>query len=168
MAMIRHEKPDDVPTIRRVHEAAFPTPAEARLVDSLRVGGHLALSLVCERDGNVVGHIAISPVTFADQRVNGLGLAPVAVLPDYQRQGIGGALINEGLTMCRARGVGFVAVLGEPAYYRRFGFAAAGPKGLGNEYGADEEFMVMELQPGALPAGRGLVRYGPEFATFAG
>jgi putative acetyltransferase len=165
---IRPEQPTDAVAIRRVLEAAFPTPAEAHLVGLLRDGGHLGVSLVAERDGEIVGHIAFSPVDVegAAGEGGGSGLAPLAVLPAYQRQGIGGRLVREGLAACERMGSGFVVVLGEPEYYQRFGFTRADRRGLGNEYGADEAFMVLELRSGGIPADGGLIRYGPEFAAF--
>jgi putative acetyltransferase len=166
---IRPEQPADAPAIRRVLEAAFPTADEARLVDLLRDGGHLLVSLVAEDVETVVGHIAFSPVRIDDQGIEevGVGLAPVAVLPDHQRRGIGSRLIREGLAACVRGRCGFVVVLGEPALYRRFGFDRADRRGLGNEYGADEAFMVLELTNNAIPGRGGVVRYGPEFGEFA-
>ena len=165
---IRPERPPDVLAIRRVVEAAFPASAEARLVDLLRESGHLGISLVAEVDGQIVGYVAFSPVAIQGAAVEGIGvgLAPVAIIPSYQRQGIGGRLIREGLASCDRAGYGFVVVLGWPEYYPRFGFIQAGQRGLENEYGADEEFMVLELRSGSIPENGGLVRYGPEFAAF--
>ncbi len=164
---IRPEEPTDAAAVRRVLEAAFPTAAEARLVDLLRAGGHLTLSLVAEENG-AVGYIAFSPVIVNEEapEQTGVGLAPVAVLPDHQRRGIGERLIREGLAACEAAGYGFVVVLGEPEYYRRFGFDRGDRRGLANEYGADEAFMVLELKEGAIPGGGGVVRYGAEFGEF--
>jgi putative acetyltransferase len=166
---IRPERPADAAAIRRVLEAAFPTVAEARLVELLRAGEHLLVSMVAEEDEAIVGHIAFSPVQIDGQAIKGigLGLAPLAVLPAQQRRGIGLSLVREGLAACGRAGYGFVVVLGEPAYYRRFGFDRADRWGLGNEYGADEAFMVLELRDGAIPGRGGLVRFGPEFAEFA-
>jgi putative acetyltransferase len=165
---IRPEALTDAAAIRRVLEAAFPTAAEARLVDLLRASGRLRISLVAERNGELVGHIGFSPVQVDGEAAGetGIGLAPLAVLPYDQRQGIGSRLIREGLEACARAGYGFVVVLGSPEYYPRFGFTRADRRGLGNEYGADEEFMVLELRGGRLPANGGLVRYGPEFAEF--
>ncbi len=139
-----------------MHVAAFPTDAEARLVDALRHAGQGTLSLVAQVDGEIVGHVLFSPVTPG----KGLGLAPLAVKPAHQN-GIAAALVREGLERCS----GYVVVLGEPAYYRRFGFRRARDFGLENEYGADEEFMVLEREPGALRGVRGLVRYREEFSV---
>ena len=166
MTVIRVERLDDQAAIRAVHRAAFPTDAEAGLVDRLRDAGHSSVSLVAEVDGTVVGHILFSPVSIvaASGHRDGLGLAPVAVMPAHQRCGVGSALIREGLAVCRLQRCPFVVVLGHPAYYPRFGFLQASTVGLSNEYGADEAFMVLELQPDSLPPGDGLVRYGLEFA----
>jgi putative acetyltransferase len=152
-----------------IHAAAFPTDAEARLVDRLRAAGEARVSLVAEVNGAVVGHVLFSPVAIeaASGHRTGLGLAPVAVLPPYQRQGVGSALIREGLAICRQQRCLFVVVLGHPEYYPRFGFRRASEVGLSNAYGADAAFMVTELEQGALPADGGLVRYGPEFAECA-
>jgi putative acetyltransferase len=166
---IRPEEPADSAAIRRVLEAAFPTAAEARLVDLLRAGGRLLISLVAEEDGALVGYIAFSPVQIEGEALEGigLGLAPLAVMPGFQSQGIGSRLVREGLAACQRAGYGFVVVLGGPGFYRRFGFERADLRGLGNEYGADEEFMVRELRDGAIPGRGGVVRFGPEFAEFS-
>jgi putative acetyltransferase len=163
-ATVRPERPDDVPGIDAVLRAAFPSDLEARLVVDLRAAGHLPVSLVAEADGAVVGYAGFSPVT-ADGGT-GIGLAPVAVLPAWQGKGIGGALVGAGVDACRADGYGWCVVLGGPGYYTRFGFYPAAPLGLGNEYGAGDEFMVQELRPGGLAGVSGVVRYGPEFAAF--
>lgn len=166
---IRPEEPADAPAIRRLLEAAFPTAADGRLVDLLRAGGHLTISLVAEKDdGKIVGHVAFSPVVVDGEAAGqaGLALAPLAVLPGHGRQGIGARLVREGLAACEAAGFGFVVVLGEPAYYRRLGFKRADRRGLGNEYDAEDVFLVLELRDGAIPARGGVVRYGAEFGEF--
>lgn len=163
--LIRPERFDDVTAIRRVHEAAFPADAEAKLVDRLRTAGRLAVSLVAIVDAEVVGHIAFSPVTLAGVPI-GLGLAPLAVLPTVAGRGIGAALVRAGLAACRQQGTGLVVVLGDPTYYARFGFTPASQFALRDEYGGGDAFQAIELTPGAVPAGGGLVRYGEEFAVF--
>jgi putative acetyltransferase len=165
---LRRERPDDVAAVDAVHRAAFPGDDEARLVAALRDNGHASPSLVAELDGQIVGHIVFSPVTLDPPApLVGLGLAPVAVLPAHQRQGIGSRLIKEGIAECREMGVDYVVVLGHPAYYPRFGFRRGDEYGLGNEYGAGEAFMVIELRPGCLAGVRAVVHYGPEFGMFA-
>ena len=169
---IREEQRGDEAAIARVLEAAFPTAAEGRLVEALRQAGRLTVSLVALADDQIVGHIAFSPVAVGpwpdvmDQSQRGVGLAPLAVLPACERQGIGTALVRQGLAACRAGGWGFVVVLGEPDYYRRFGFRAAARWGLSDEYGGGEAFQALELEPDAIPPGGGLVQYAPEFALF--
>ena len=169
MVTIRREEPGDEAAVRAVHHAAFPTHAEARLVDRLRVGGKARVSLVAVLDGQVVGHILFSPVCIAAPVALcwGLGLAPIAVVPAHQRRGVGSLLITEALAVCRRLSSAFVVVLGKPGYYSRFGFQRASAVGLSNEYGADEAFMVLELQPGSLPPIGGLVKYAQEFAELA-
>ena len=161
---MRDEEARDAGPIARLHESAFPTPGEASLVAALRAAGRLTLSLVAVAGGGLVGHVAFSPVTTADGWP-GLGLAPLAVASTHRRWGIGTALVEAGLAGCARAGIGYVVVLGEPHYYRRFGFVRASDRGLANEYGAVEEFMVLELRPGAVSPRGGLVRYAPEFAA---
>jgi putative acetyltransferase len=170
MPAIRLATPEDAAAIHQVHAAAFPTEAEATLVDQLIAAEHDELSLVAEVDGQVVGHVLYSPVTVErDGRViaAGLGLAPVAVLPSHQKQGVGSELISASLQALASAGCPFVVVLGEPAYYQRFGFKTTSQFQLGNVYGVDEPFMVAELTPSSLPPGGGLVKYGAEFDAFA-
>jgi len=162
---IRSERPQDRIGVDAVLRSAFPTDAEARLVDQLRAGAHAPVSLVAEMDGRVVGHILFSPVTIgrANVSVRGLGLGPLAVLPSHQGRGVGSALVREGLTICRRQGWAFVVVVGGPGYYQRFGFKPGSEAGLRNEFGVADEFMVHELLPGSLPTEGGLARYGAEF-----
>ena len=169
MVTVRAETSDDQGAIFDVHAAAFPPAAEARLVNALRAAGKATVSLVAEVDATVVGHVLFTPVRLEPGPGSclGVGLAPLAVWPALQRRGIGSRLVDTGLEACCRAGFGFVVVLGEPRYYHRFGFRHALTAGLRNEYGVDEEFMVLELQPGALIGASGVVRYGPEFAAVA-
>lgn len=162
---VRPETVADHVAINRVHCAAFPSPDEATLVERLREQGNLIISLVAEDEDLIAGHIAFSPVTI-DGVQGGLGLAPVAVLPEHQRQGIGGDLIRAGIEKAIELGASYLVVLGHRDYYPRFGFQAASTWQLDNEYGANEAFMAMELVPGGIPAQGGLVKYGPEFSLF--
>jgi putative acetyltransferase len=162
---IRPEQPGDEAAIDAVHKSAFPAEDEAKLVAALRSAGRLSISLVAVEGERIVGHIAFSPVAI-DGVECGLGLAPVAVVPEYQRKGIGGKLVQEGLAAAKQSGTGFVVVLGHPEYYPRFGFHRASSRGLNNVYGVDDAFMVMELKDGALSGDCGLVTYGPEFGVW--
>jgi putative acetyltransferase len=162
---IRDESVGDEAAIRRLHLAAFGGDAEARLVDALRERGKAVVSLVAVEAGDIVGHVLFSRVTIdGNDSTRALGLAPVGVLPGFQRTGIGSRLIRQGLTRCASAGYDLVVLVGAPAYYTRFGFQAAQPYGLDNEYGVQDEFMVLALREGALQGVRGLVRYAPEFA----
>lgn len=125
--VIRPETAADVDAIRDLTVAAFETLAisghtEQFIIAALRAAESLTLSLVAEMDGRVVGHIAFSPVTISDGTRNWYGLGPVSVLPACQRQGIGMALIREGLSRLRGLGARGVCLVGHPEYYRRFGF----------------------------------------------
>jgi putative acetyltransferase len=163
---IQPERTEDHPAVRRVNELAFSQPNEADLVDALREKVPDHISLVATVDGNVVGHIFFSPVTIESERnrFGAMGLAPMAVLPDYQNQGTGSLLIQEGLKECHRRGHDIVVVVGHPNYYPRFGFVPAVTKGLRCEYDVpDDVFMVAELSPNALAGRKGLVKYHPEF-----
>ena len=163
MIAIRDEQPGDLAAIRAVNDAAFDQPLEGRIVDALRAHGVAQLSLVAVVDGRVVGHILFSPVTSA-AGVDGLGLGPMAVAPEHQRRGVGGALIDAGLSRLRAAGCPFVVVLGHHEYYTRFGFVPASRHGLRCEWDVpDESFMVHVIDPGATAAAAGLVQYRPEF-----
>jgi putative acetyltransferase len=121
---------------------------------------------VAESEGRVVGHILFSPVTVEIGSKKGLGLAPVAVLPSFQSQGIGSNLIKAGLEVAKDRGYDFVVLLGEPEYYQRFGFEKASSFGLGNEYGVDEPFVALALRSGGLEGISGIVKYESEFGMF--
>jgi putative acetyltransferase len=166
--LIRKESEADWTAISEVHRRAFGAEAEPRLVEALRTAGHLLVSLVAVLGDVVAGHIAFSEVTIdvPGRSIVGLGLAPVGVLPGMQRQGIGigTALVRAGLAQCKERGAPFVVVLGDPGYHRRFGFKTAADWGVGNEYGAHDEFMAFEFSPGAIPSPAGIARYSPEFS----
>ena len=146
---IRPEAEADRPAVRAVNEAAFETPAEADLVE-----------------GRIVGHILFSPVSLAEHaHLNLMGLAPMAVVPDCQRQGIGSALVLQGLARCKDLGFCAVVVVGHADYYPRFGFVPADRYGLRCEYAVPADvFMVAELEGGALNGASGLVRYDEAFA----
>lgn len=164
MDLIRPEQPEDISAVRAIHVVSFPTAGEARLVDALRAAGRLPVSLVAEMGGVVVGHVAFSPVTVQSGAI-GAGLGPIAVAESSRRQGLAANLVRSGLIACREVGCGWAVVLGDPGYYARFGFRPASDFGLMDEYGGGAAFQAMELIPGSLPIGAGVVRYAPEFAT---
>jgi putative acetyltransferase len=164
---IRPERTGDIPGIRAVNLKAFSTSSEADLVELLREQADPIVSLVADDAEDIVGHILFSPVTLVSHpEIRIAGLAPMAVVPARQRQGIGSSLIYEGLTRCKRLGFGCVIVLGHAEYYPRFGFAPASRFGLGCEYEVpDDVFMVLELDQGILQDKAGTIRYHPAFAS---
>lgn len=162
---IRPETCADISGIRSVEQQAFPTAVEADLVDICRQRGRNSLSLVAVRAGSITGHILFTPVTFEPPRNNlrGLGLGPIAVLPAWQRTGIGSRLIRTGVEFCRAGGYDFIVLLGDPRYYSRFGFTPGRAFGLSSDYGDGDEFQVLELRSGVLADATGRIKYVPEF-----
>ena len=166
MLTIRPEKTEDHAAIRHVNTFAFGQPNEADLVDALRRQAALIISLVAVQDDQLVGHIAVSPVTIMSETetVVALGLAPMSVLPAYQCTGIGSQLVAAGLLVCRNTHYGIVVVLGHPAYYPRFGFVPSKPHGIVWEHDVPEDvFMVQELKDGVLAQTRGVVKYHAAF-----
>lgn len=166
MITIRNEKTEDFANVYQVNELAFECKDEANLVERLRaVEPHI--SLVAVKDGKVVGHIFFSEVSLEPENENfkAIGLAPMAVLPEFQDQGIGSQLVKKGLVECKNQGYEAVVVLGHPEYYPRFGFSTAKEKGIDCEYDVpDEAFMILELTPEALNGKSGTIKYRPEFA----
>jgi putative acetyltransferase len=165
---IRSEGAEDREAIFGVNHAAFGQEDEARLVDALRRSEAFIpeLSLLALEDSRVVGHILFTRVEIrgADRAFDALALAPMAVLPGYQRRGIGSALVERGLEIARDLGHRVVIVVGHPEYYPRFGFVPAKPRGIRAPFEVpDEAFMVLELQSNALAGIEGQVEYPPEF-----
>lgn len=160
---IRSEQPGDSAAIRALVTAAFRdaphrSGSEAAIVDGLRNAGALTLALVAEDESGLVGHAAFSPVAIADGAAGWVGLGPVAVRPDRQGGGIGRALIDAGLSLLRQRGVSGCVVLGDPAYYGRFGFVSDPAL----RYGDVPAGYFQRLSfTGARPSGA--VRYHPAF-----
>ena len=165
---IREEQPGDEASIRTVNRRAFETGMEADLVDRLRERCEERISLVAQLGDAVVGHILFTPALAeaGTRHIKGMGLAPMAVLPEYQGKGVGSALVRDGLEQVRAAGYPFVIVLGHPDYYPRFGFERADAYGLTSEYEGvpPEAFMIKVFDREALQGASGVVRYRPEFA----
>jgi putative acetyltransferase len=163
--LIRTEEPGDYSKVHTVNAVAFETPAEANLVEVLRKEAHPYISLVAEEGEQILGHILFTPMVLpGHEELKIMGLAPVAVVPEYQREGIGAALIDAGLEKCKEMGFGAVIVLGHMGYYPRFGFTPAVRYGIRCEYEVPEEaFMVLELIPGYLKGAEGIIHYHPAF-----
>jgi putative acetyltransferase len=151
--LIRPERPGDAPGVRAALIAAFGGAAEADLVDRLRAGGDLVLTLVAEQAGRIAGVVAFPrlDLDLGGRIVPVVGLAPVGVLPEFQRQGVGSALIRDGLARMTDRAKRLVFVLGDPAYYGRFGFTAM--DGFASRY-AGPYFQALMLSPDAPKSGR--------------
>jgi putative acetyltransferase len=168
--MIRPERPEDAAPVRHVNERAFGRPVEADLVERLRGACIDSLSLVAEDDA-VVGHILFTSVVVesAGRGVLGMGLAPMAVLPDRQRQGIGSQLVRRGLDILRERRCPFVVVVGHTEYYTRFGFEAASTHSLASQWDGvpDAAFMVLVLDRHAMAGVSGVAIYREEFNDVA-
>lgn len=167
--VIRPEAPGDEEAVDAVVRDAFMhqfgSDSEAGLVRTLRARGELVadLTLVAELDGRVIGFIAFSEVTLDGERARGLGLAPVAVAPEHQGRGIGGALIRSGLERGTGTGWRFVVLLGHDHYYPRFGFVPAAPCGVRGDYGDGPSWMVRSLDGTAPPPGH--ARYSSAFTA---
>ena len=166
MLSIRKETSEDLPAISRLITEAFNQPNESRLVNRLRRSGNLACSLVAVEHNRIVGYLAMSPVSITqDSRVfHSLGLGPVAVTPSAQNRGIGKQLIKFWLANLAQKKDNLVVVLGHAEYYPKFGFKPSRPFGIQWEHDAREEnFMVLEIRPGALKEISGVVRYHNAF-----
>ena len=153
--VVSDETADDAGVISEVTIAAFKTleisnHTEQFIIAALRAAKALTVSLVAEVDGRVIGHIAFSPVTISDGTRNWYGLGPVSVLPAYQRQGIGKALIWEGLSRLKEMNAQGCCLVGHPDYYGRFGFEH--PAGLGHEGVPEEAFFALSFD-GHIPQG---------------
>ena len=169
MISICAEEPGDVAAVRQVNELAFGRSVEADVVDRLRqtCTGDDWVSLVAADDGTVVGHILFTPATIQSEqdRVQGMGLAPLAVLPNHQRQGVGSALMEQGLDLLRQRRCPFVIVVGHPSYYPRFGFVPGSAYGLTCQWAQvpDEAFMAIVLDPEKMAGVHGMTRFRDEW-----
>jgi putative acetyltransferase len=166
LAVIREECAADVAAIRDIHRRAFGQEQEGAIVDALRANGAAQLSLVAADGDRVVGHIIYSPAHIGT--IVGAALGPMAVLPEYQRQGIGCQLVDAGTGLLREAGCPFVIVVGHPTFYSRFGFTPARRVGLSCEWPVpDEVFMALILDEARMRGVTGRAAYRPEFSIVA-
>jgi len=169
MITIREEASGESQQIRIVIQNAFGQTEEADIVDKLRQNCPNRFSLVAVSGDQIVGQILFTRVTIQTKEriIAGMGLAPMAVLPEFQRQGIGSQLVKAGLTLIKKRKYPFVIVFGHPTYYPRFGFVPASRYGIRSEYEnvPDEAFMILVLNQEALESVSGVAKYRPEFAS---
>ena len=166
--VIRPESAADAGAVRLVLTAAFGGDDEATLVELLRESGNdVVVSLVALVDGEIVGHVLFSRLAIRTNAgvLSGVALAPLAVLPAFQRSGVGSALVREGIRQLRARGEAIAIVLGDPEYYTRFDFSAELATSLRSRY-SGPAFMALEIRPGALDDVVGEVMYPPAFDRF--
>jgi putative acetyltransferase len=161
--MIRDALPSDYAAIGQVVRHAFDQDDEANLVEQLRVDGDALIELVAASDVAIQGHILYSPLTIvrASETLRAGALAPVAVLPAFQKQGLGGALIRAGNARCAELGCVAIIVLGHVEYYPRFGFSPTLAESLQAPF-SGPHFMALEIEPGALRGG-GTVQYAKAF-----
>jgi len=165
---VREERPADIEAIRVLNQQAFGQLLEGRLVDALRSNRGFILSLVAALNDEIVGHILFSPAIVRSDReqISGAGLGPMAVLPEHQRQGIGGKLIEAGKQKLRDLGCPFVVVVGHPEYYPRFGFEPASRYGIRCEWDVpDDVFMMLIMDQSRMAGVSGLAEYRREFST---
>jgi putative acetyltransferase len=146
--IIRKETESDVEAIFNITKLAFENHpysnnTEQFIINALRAADALTISLVAEIDGKLVGHIAFSPVTFTDGSENWYGLGPISVVPDYQRQGIGKRLLNEGISLLKEMGAEGCLLVGDPKFYERLGFRS--PDGLSHEGVPQENFLALSF-----------------------
>jgi putative acetyltransferase len=161
---IRDERQPDIAAIREVNSLAFGQNQEADLVDALRSSSAVLISLVATVNGHVVGHILYSPSSIAG--VRGAALGPMAVIPEYQRQGIGSRLVEAGNRRLQTVGCPFIVVVGHPEFYPRFGFTPAKARGITCEWNVpDNVFMISVLDEHQLVGVQGLATYRHEFAN---
>ncbi len=159
---IRETTPADHAAVRAVVEAAFGQDAEAGLIDALRASGDAVIECVAEFEGRIAGHILLSKLRAPN---NCVALAPVSVAPDHQKQGIGSALIRDAIDRAKRAGWSAIFLLGDPAYYTRFGFDVGRAEKFETVYPA-EYFMALELEGGEIDKLSGKVEFPNPFAEF--
>jgi putative acetyltransferase len=161
IATIRAERDSDRESVHAIVAAAFGRDDEADLVARIRASGAAVVALVAELGSSLVGHVLASPIAIDDRAGSWLGIAPLSVLPASQGQGIGGRLMTAMIDTARQRGTAALFLLGNPRYYSRFGFITSH---IGNEYGARDAIMHLEIEPHVLDGLTGTARYVPAFA----
>ncbi|MEZ8101408.1 GNAT family N-acetyltransferase [Vibrio bivalvicida] len=164
--LIRTEAPADILAIDRLLKSTFETEAEANLVMKLRENSRRTLSLVaCNDEGVVVGYVLFSPVTLEGSDLNWQGLAPLAVEEKYRNQGLAAEMVKEGLSSLREFGYPACVVLGNPAYYSRFGFIDSEERQMRCQWDVPQgAFQVLSLVEGEFDHRSGLIEYCPEFS----
>ena len=163
---VRLETRYDIPAIRRIHQAAFPTWAEADLVDNLQAEGDGVLSLVARRGGNLAGHVLFSRLRSTDcAGLKAVALGPLGVLEAYRNKGVGSALVTEGIKILKSQGTDVVFVMGDPAFYGRFGFSAELAQNFETPYdGPNQQALALTERGGCA---FGTIHYAPAFAALA-
>jgi len=162
---IRSEEENDFDAVYYLNSSAFETLSEANLVNNLREKVNPYISLVYEIDNNIVGHIMFTPVSLIEHpNLRIMGLAPMAVLPQYQKSGIGSELIQDGINKCKDLDYIAIVVLGHSEYYPRFGFIPSIHFNISCEYDVyDENFMILELISNSLQDKNGIIKYNIAF-----
>lgn len=167
MVMIRKEQSADITRIREINIQAFDQSEEADLVDRLRERCKDILELVAVCDNEVIGHILFSPATieYQGRTIAGAALGLMAVMPRYQRRGIGTKLVKDGVLRLQEKSCPFLVVIGHPEYYPRFGFRPASQYGIQSDWDVpDEAFMMIVLADEEMQGVKGTVKYRPEFS----
>jgi putative acetyltransferase len=166
---IRPEKNDDILAIRKINEQAFKQQGEANIVDEMRQCCPEKIALVACEGELIIGYILFTPVvikTDNESEIKGMGLVPLAVLPEFQNQGIGSELVKAGLTAMREIKTPFVVVLGHPEYYPRFGFVPSSYYGIRSEYAniPEDVFMIYVINETCLKNIKGVAHYRQEWS----
>lgn len=166
---IRRERPGDAAAIRAVVEAAFPTAAEADLVDALRDCGDIVCSLVAEDGGSLIGQVIVSRMAASGDGndIAAAGLAPLAVTPDRQREGLGGRLVRSAIDDVRAQGISLLFLVGDPDFYGGFGFSTKAARPFASPY-AGRYFQMLALDQSFVLPKSGRADYTAPFAAFGG
>lgn len=165
---IRQESPQDYPQVTRVNDLAFGCTDEGILVETIRKNKEFIpeLSIVAEKEHEVIGHILFFPIEIGskDKSFPSISLAPMSVIPKYQKQGIGGQLIKYGLEQCKKLGFRSVVVVGHPTYYPKFGFKRASAWNIFPPIDVpDEGCMAIELEKDALKNVSGVIQFPAEY-----